>query len=231
MKDEKKRLIDGFERFYKKYYQDGNQLMKKLTQSPAGAQPDFFVINCIDPRNGADTVFDCPPGTLFADPQMAAIVPPVEPGRTRELKAALRYAVDVKKVKHVIIMGHSQCGGCQALIDDINDENISLWIDIAKEAFEKAKKKVGDTDAKKLQRATEQQIVIQSLKNLLGYNVIKNAFKEGRLTVSGWYFEMESGTLHEYDPHSGAFQQIAGPGKTKTQPARQSGKSGNNPSP
>lgn len=211
MPDSRNALIEGFGRFHNKYYStDG--LMKKLVRE--GARPEFFVINCIDPRNGAENVFDCEPGTLFEDSQMAAIVPPYEAGKNRELTAALTYAVDVLQIKHLIIMGHSHCAGCEALVSGAAEEDgchIGSWIGVAREALQIAKLKAGNAGREVLLRETEKQIVIQSLANVLDYRVVRKAFLEGRLTLNGWYFEMERGALHEYDPAIAAFRQIAGP--------------------
>lgn len=211
MPDSRDALIEGFGRFHNKYY-NASGLMKKLVRE--GARPDFFVINCIDPRNGAEHVFDCEPGMLFEDSQMAAIVPPYEAGKNRELTAALTYAIDVLQIKHLIIMGHSHCAGCEALVSGAAEENgcqIGSWIGVAQEALQIAKLKAGNAGREALLRETEKQIVIHSLANILGYRAVRKAFLEGRLTLNGWYFEMERGALHEYDPSIAGFRQIAGP--------------------
>ena len=92
---ERKKLLDGFKEFRKKYYKD-SALMQDLVRD--GANPDFFFINCIDPRSGAQTVFNADPGEIFGDRVMAAIVRPYEEGSN--LAASLSYAIENKKIKH-----------------------------------------------------------------------------------------------------------------------------------
>jgi carbonic anhydrase len=200
------RLIEGFQRFRKKYYESGTHLMEKLAKD--GAHPDFFVINCIDPRNGADLVFDAEPGQQFIHSQMAAIVPPYKKGLQPEVTASLSYAIDSKKIKHLIILGHSQCGGAAALAGGTPDQYVKSWVKMADRARRSAEKNVGHGNPDALWHETERQVVIMSFRNVLEYPVVKKAVAEGRLTVNGWFFNMEQGTLHEYIPEKNAFRQL-----------------------
>ena len=200
-----KKLIEGFERFRRKNYETGT-LMEKLAQN--GAHPDFFIINCIDPRNGADLVFDAEPGQQFIHSQMAAIIPPYTPGNEPETSASLSYAIDSKKIKHLIIMGHSECGGCQALVDGTSDHYIDSWVKTAEQAKKTAQAKVGTNDNNLLWRETERQVLIMSYQNIIEYPMVKQALKEGRLTVSAWLFDLKQGTLNEYDAATKTFKQL-----------------------
>ncbi|HTK85853.1 MAG TPA: carbonic anhydrase [Patescibacteria group bacterium] len=199
-------LVDGFQRFRRQFYGDGNDLMTKLVKE--GAHSEFFVINCIDSRSGADLVFDGKPGQEYTHSQMAGIVPPFDKNGMEELNATLHYVIDVKKIKHVILMGHSHCGGCAALVDKTDDPYIEPWVDIARDARDRAENKVGTADTDALKRETERQIVVQSLKNLLDYPMVRDAVEAGKITVNGWYFDMANGVLNEYDPESDSFRQL-----------------------
>lgn len=212
------KLIEGFNRFRKKYYESGEKLMEKLARE--GATPEFFVINCIDPRNGADIVFDTQPGQQFIRSQMAAIIPPYKAGEQPELYASLSFAANHKKIKHIIIMGHSLCGGIAALVEGTDDGYISAWVGMAREARELARHKVGDKDLAALERETEKQVIIKSLQNLTEYPMIKNALASGDITINGWFFDMRNGSLHEYDPNMGDFRQLSPPPVTKSPAAR-----------
>lgn len=200
------KLIDGFNRFRNKHYENGDHLMEKLVKE--GAHPEFFIINCIDPRNGADLVFDAQPGQEFIRSQMAAIIPPYKEGAQPELCASLSYAANHKKIKHIIVMGHSQCGGIAALVEGTKDPYIQAWVEVAQQAREVAKQKVGVTDTAALERETEKQVVIQSIHNLMEYPMIRKALQEGLVTINGWFFDMGAGTLHEYQPDKGIFRQL-----------------------
>jgi carbonic anhydrase len=216
----RQKLIDGFNRFRNKHYENGTRLMEKLARE--GAQPEFFIVNCIDPRNGADLVFDAEPGQQFIHSQMAAIIPPFNANIMPELNASLSYAADAKKIQHLIIMGHTQCGGVAALAGGTNDAYISTWVKMAEEAKQRAAKKLGAAaDEKSLQAETERQIVMMSVENVLEYPMIKKAVADGRLTVNGWLFDLEKGALHQYQPETGSFAQISAPPQKKPRPPRQ----------
>ena len=202
-----KKLVDGFNRFRTRYYESGARLMEKLAKD--GANPDFFIINCIDPRNGADLVFDAEPGQQFVRSQMAAIIPPYDESLRPEITASLSYAIEAKKIKHIVIMGHSQCGGVAALVDGTSDNYISAWVKTAQKAKQAAEAVVGTGNEAALHRETEQQVIIMSLKNLLEYPMVKTALLEGRLTVNAWFFDLEKGALHEYEPGRNKFIQLS----------------------
>lgn len=211
-----KTLTNGFERFRSQYYIEGEAegLMEELVRK--GADPDFLMITCIDPRSGGDLVFNSLPGQQFNHPQMGAVVPPWE-FAPPELRGTVDYAVNQKKVKHLVIMGHSQCGGVKALVAQLDDENIGPWMQTARDALEAAKAKVGTADSEKLHSETERQVIIQSVKQVLDYPMVAKAVEEGRLTVSGWYFDMKNAQLMEYDFAADVFKQITLPTATEAQ--------------
>ena len=197
---ERKKLLRGFKIFREKYYENST-LMQDLVKK--GAQPDFFVIHCIDPRSGAGTVFNSDPGSLFGNRVMAALVPPYKTGSS--MAASLSCAIKDKKVKHVIILGHTHCGGIKALVEGSDDKSITLWMDKAKTAFKRAKSKVSSKDKHKLCAETEKQTIILGLKNLLSYPDVKQAFEAGSITLNGWLYDLESGDILGYDPGKDEF--------------------------
>jgi carbonic anhydrase len=203
------RLVDGFNRFRARYYKpDGTGLMNKLAK---GTSPDSFVIHCIDPRSGAGTVFDAAPGQMFTHVQMGAIVPPYDAKKLPSLNASLAYAIDVKKIKHLVLLAHSDCGGIAALLDNVADKRIADWVETAAKAKSAAENKMGKSDHAALQAETERLSLAMSLKNLLEYPVVKQAVAEGRITVTGWLFNVEKGSLQEYDTVKDTFTTLPSP--------------------
>jgi len=203
------RLVDGFNRFRARYYKpDGTGLMNRLAK---GISPDSFVIHCIDPRSGAGTVFDAPPGQIFTHVQMGAIVPPYNAQKMPSLNASLAYAIDVKKVRHLVLLAHSDCGGIAALLNDMTDKRIADWVETAAKAKSAAENKLGKSDAAALQAETEKLSLAMSFKNLLEYPVVKQAMAEGRLSVTGWLFNVEKGTLQEYDAAKDTYTTLPSP--------------------
>lgn len=196
-------LIKGFEDFRKYQYEDGTSLMPRLVED--GQKPKYFIISCIDSRANPGTIFRALPGTFFAHKAMGAIVRPYRKGTA--LSAALKFAIDYMKVELVIVLGHTQCGAVQALIDNIGDEEISEFVNVAQTGLEKAKKAC-DCCPEALPGLTEKEIVLESVNNLKTYPHVAKALDEGRVTLKPWLFDMAAGDILEYSESSQMFEVI-----------------------
>lgn len=185
-------LIKGFEQFRSAHYEGENPLMPYLVKD--GQNPDYFIISCIDSRANPGTIFSPDPGTFFAHKAMGAIVRPYKKGTA--LSAALQFALDYNNVSKIIVCGHTGCGAVNALINNLDDPEISEFIEVARHC-------VCDS-----QRASEEKIVLESVKNLKGYPAVKRALDEGRAVIKPWLFEMETGHLLEYSPASEIFEKL-----------------------
>ncbi len=197
---ERQTLLKGFEYFRQEYYEH-THLMDKLARE--GTHPDFFFIGCIDPRSGLQTIFHADPGRMFGDRVMAALVPPYEEGS--DFNASLTYAVKYKQVKHIVILGHTQCGGIEALVSGLDDSAIAGWMQNARPALERARQKPACHDHETLCAETEKQAVILGLHNLLTYPAVREAFEAGAVTINGWLFDMKAGEILGYDPDENEF--------------------------
>lgn len=201
-----KKLLEGFKAFRQDNYED-HDIMPRLVAD--GAHPDIFMIACIDPRSGPSSIFKAEPGAMFGDRVMAALVPPYNPNDPlSEIGASLTYAVDFKKVKDIIIMGHTECGGIEALVTHLDNKDISGWMGTAKMALERAANVVGDKDTKELCRETERQAVIMGMRNLMTYPSVQKAVKSGNLRIKGWMFDMKEGQILEYDLDKKSFEPL-----------------------
>ena len=86
--------------------------------SREGQSPETMVIGCCDSRVSPEVIFDAGPGELFVVRNVANLVPPYQPdGNAHGVSAALEFAVQVLRVKHIVVLGHAQCGGVRAFID------------------------------------------------------------------------------------------------------------------
>ncbi len=194
-------LIDGFKKFVSTQYSGENPLMPYLVAE--GQNPDYFIVSCIDSRSHAGVIFGTPPGTFFSHKSMGAIVRPYKSGTA--LAAALQFALKYNKVKTIILLGHTSCGAVKALIDDIDDPEISSFIAVAKEGLQNAE---NDTSDKSIQRRAEEHILRLSRKNIEGYPSIAEALKEKRITIKSWIFDMHRATLCELDENTDEFKDI-----------------------
>jgi len=103
------KLVSGYHAFRKKYVSEDNNTMERLAHH--GQRPAIMVIACSDSRVDPAMILQCEPGDLFVVRNVANIVPPYEnDGGSHGTSSALEYGVCYLNVKHLIIMGHSQCG-------------------------------------------------------------------------------------------------------------------------
>src|SRR6201987_2944062 len=111
-------LIDGYRTFTSHRLPTEQSRYRELSER--GQSPEVMVIGCCDSRVSPEVIFDARPGELFVVRNIANLVPVYAPdGGTHGVSAALEYAVQVLRVKHIVVLGHAQCGGVRAFIDKI----------------------------------------------------------------------------------------------------------------
>lgn len=197
-------LIKGFEAFKSHEYGDtSDKLMQHLVKD--GQSPKYFIISCIDSRTDPGTIFHTRPGSFFAHRAMGAIVRPYKQGTA--LAAALQFAIIHNKVEHIIVLGHTNCGAIKALIDNLDDPEISSFINVAKNALTKAKDFCCHDE--QVPARTEQEVVLESSHNLKSYPSVAHALKENRIKISSWIFNMETGDILEHNTNSNNFKVIS----------------------
>ena len=205
-----RRLISGFRRFQQNYFKSDNTLYEQLGR---GQSPKVLMIGCSDSRVDPAILTDCRLGDIFVVRNVANLVPPYEPdGRYHGVSSAVEYAVRFLKVEHVIVMGHSHCGGIDALMHSTTNpvsEFVEQWVAIACSARQAVQRELAHkSDALKC-RACEQAAILISLENLLTFPWVADRVKEGSLALHGWYFDIEAGQLLGYRPDTGEFEQLA----------------------
>lgn len=204
------RFIIGFRTFKDDYFGTDNSRFEPLKQ---GQSPKTMIIGCSDSRVDPAILTNCAPGDIFTVRNVANLVPPYEEdGGRHGVSAALEFAVCHLGVEHIIVLGHSQCGGINALMAGScgckGDSFISNWMSIAAPAREKVLAELPGKDSKLQQRAAEQAAILLSLENLHSFPWIDQRVKAGTLSLHGWYFDLNAGELSEYRQGSGKFQKI-----------------------
>lgn len=195
---EVKKLIDGYQRFHKKYFQEQPEIYNTLFEQ--GQSPKFLVISCCDSRVHPTQVMDTMPGDIFVIRNVANLVPVNEvDGKPHGTSAAIEFAIKHLDVKHIIIFGHSQCGGIRSLMegDHLDHEYgfIDPWMEIAKSAKEAVVNDYADEDFDAQCIMCEKASIQVSLKNLKTFPWVKERYDAGNLFIHGWYFDIESGNL------------------------------------
>lgn len=206
------KLLEGFKKFRKDAYGHPDALMPQLVKD--GQTPDYFIISCIDSRGNPGTIFRPEPGTFFAHKAMGAIVRPYKKGTA--LAAALQFALNYNDVKEIIVLGHTGCGAVKALVEKLDDEEISSFVEVAKVGLHRAEERCGDSCThEELLRHTEEEIVLESMRNLKSYPSVYVALSEERLTIKGWLFDMTKGQILEYNQDKKEFIEITKDAKEK----------------
>lgn len=206
------RLAAGFQRFQKRWYCAENNLYADLAE---GQSPRALVIACSDSRVDPALLTDSCPGDLFVIRNVANIVPPYAPdGNYHGVSAALEYAVRYLKVPDIIVMGHAECGGVQSLLDKVRpqqDEFLSIWVQVIHRARELVNSRLPHASPEERRRACEMWGVRVSMENLLTFPWIRQATENGQLTLHGWYFDLGSGELLQWDEAADEFLPLVTP--------------------
>ena len=206
------RFIRGFRQFQEDYYHAEDAPFEPLKQ---GQSPKTMLIGCSDSRVDPAILTKCAPGEIFVVRNVANLVPPCEQGAgLHGVSAALEYAVCHLEIEHLIILGHSKCGGIHALMasDQCEGEDcgfIDRWMSIAAPAKVKVLAELPGKEPKLQYRAVEQAAVLLSLENLQTFPWIRERVSSGHLALHGWYFDIEAGELLEYQPTNGGFVKIS----------------------
>lgn len=204
-------LISGFKRFQENYFNSDDTLYQRLGQRQI---PKVLVVGCCDSRVDPAIITDCRPGDLFVVRNVANLIPPYQPdAHYHGVSAAVEYAVRVLQVEHAIVLGHSQCGGIDALMlssdENPSGEFIDQWVAIAHPAKEAVQRSLGHKSEDLQHRACEQASILISLENLLSFPWVAERVQSQKLALHGWYFDLTNGELLGYHPHHGEFQKIA----------------------
>lgn len=203
-----RRLLAGFNDFVARRYLEDSFYLKLVEE---GQSPEICLIACSDSRVDPSLILGAKPGDLFVVRNVAALVPPYEPDSAYHgTSAALEFAIQGLRVKHVVVMGHERCGGIQALVDgeEKGGDFIKGWMSLARPALEASKEKFHDND--EVTRCCEQSAVRLSLENLRTFPWINEAEKQGRVALHGWYFDLRNGQLFALDEQTKNFSRIAG---------------------
>jgi carbonic anhydrase len=205
------RLSEGYRAFIETRLPLERSRFERL--AAAGQRPDVMLIGCCDSRVAPEVIFDSHPGEIFVVRNVANLVPPYNPsGLTHGVSAALEFAVQILKVGHIVVMGHSHCGGIRAFVEHRDRPNkgdfIDNWMSLIAPAADGigAPGAVGDADyLGRLERAS----VVATLSNLLTFPDIRERVDAGDLKLLGAYFDIGNGDLAIYDAPTGKFEPAA----------------------
>ncbi|WP_411292187.1 carbonic anhydrase [Sphingorhabdus sp.] len=199
-------LVDGYRRFKSDAYVKQKARYDALASD--GQSPPIMIISCSDSRVDPATVFDTTPGQVFALRNVASLVPPYETGGgLHGVSAAIEFGVLGLEVRHIVVLGHAQCGGIKASLEGANlghdgHSFIDGWVDIIRPARDRIVASASDDP----QRDLELDAVRVSLANLRSFPFIAEREKNEQLKLHGAYFGIADGNLYVLDEQTDIFE-------------------------
>ncbi len=195
-----KKMLKGYQAFRNKYAHGNRSIMRLL--SIYGQQPQIMVIACCDSRVDPGFILQCDPGDLFVVRNIANIVPPFEKDALHHgTSAALEFGIKFLEVKHLILLGHSQCGGMQALLEkktSIPNDFISNWVSII-DTSNISPESVDDC---------AKLAMHQSHENCLSFPWIAEKVDQGKLIIHQWFFDIKEGKIFTYSASEKIYKEL-----------------------
>ena len=182
-------MLHGYLAFRNKYATGDQTIMQQLAHH--GQKPETMVISCCDSRVDPSLILQCDPGDLFIVRNVANIVPPYEADeRHHGTSAALEFGICYLNIKHLVILGHSQCGGIEALLNKENltqNDFISHWVTV-----------LDNSTTTQDVNSYAKQALFQSYKNALTFPWIKQRVEDNMLAIHLWFFDIKEGEIFQY---------------------------------
>jgi carbonic anhydrase len=210
-------LADRYRGWRALRFEENRAWYARLAQE--GQRPRAMLVSCCDSRVDAVGLFGAEPGDLFVVRNVANLIPPYAPDKVHHgTSAAVEYAVQVLRVAHIVVLGHSNCGGvaachdmCSGAAPELEAETsfIGRWMDILRPGYDRvaAAAPAGDDRAARL-LALEREAVLVSIRNLETFPFVREAIDAGALTLHGAWMDIGEGRLHMFSPETREFSAV-----------------------
>jgi len=202
-------LVQRFQGWRATAYQENRAWYRRLATS--GQHPRAMVISCCDSRVHVTSIFGADEGEFFIHRNVANLVPPHNPdGEYHGTSAAVEYAVTSLGVAHIVVLGHSNCGGVKACHDmctghapELEEKSsfVGRWMDILRPGYAR----VSHLPKEDVLQSLEKEAVMISLENLLTFPFLREAVEDHRLTLHGLWTDTGEGGLEQFDPSRDGF--------------------------
>ncbi len=194
-----RKLIEGYQHFAHDLFPERRDHYKLLSERQS---PRWRFITCSDSRVVPDLILSTEPGDLFITRNAGNVVPAESHNSDDGVAATIEYAVEVIKVRHIILCGHSDCGAIKAALDHVALESLpkaKLWLSHVEDAF-KYRQPLNPADGPQAELASLiRGNVIAQLHNLRTQPSVIHALSESRLQLHAWYYDILTGRVERYD--------------------------------
>ena len=205
-----KKLIEGAVAFRQNDFETHEQLFSELGKAQ---NPHTLFIGCSDSRLVPSMITTTMPGELFIIRNVANIVPTYQQtGEYLAAVSAIEFAIQGLEVENIVVCGHSNCGGIAALYKPAEYfqklPHTRKWLELAVPVKEKVLRLLPEGNNASREWLTEQMNIVEQIKHLLTYPYIAEKYEKGLLTISGWYYIIETGEIFSYNKDKGFFELI-----------------------
>ncbi len=193
-------------------YAENRAWYRRLAED--GQRPRAMVISCCDSRVHVTSIFGADSGEFFIHRNIANLVPKFSPdGDHHGTSAAVEYAVATLKIAHLIVLGHTSCGGvagchamCSGAAPELEEKSsfVGRWMDILRPGYDR----VADLPAEQQIPALEREAVLVSLQNLMTFPFVAAAVERDEMTLHGLVHDISEGVIVQYDDAKADFVAI-----------------------
>jgi carbonic anhydrase len=205
------RLIEGHQRFHREIFPGKRSHFHLLAEMQA---PEYLFITCSDSRIVPDLILQTEPGDLFITRNAGNVVPVSDRSTDVDgITATIEYAVEVLHVKHAILCGHSDCGALKAALNRKGLEKLpkaSRWLRHVEGAFSHRQPlRPEEGEHAELASIIRGNVVAQLI-NLRAQPSVARAVAHNELEVHGWYYDILTGRIEQYDEQQRKFLPLIG---------------------
>lgn len=204
-----RQILHGIRIFQHRVFPVRRQEFERLA---GGQQPHTLLITCSDSRIVPELLTQSLPGELFVSRNAGNLVPPWDEEHPGGEAATVEFAVEVLKVQHVVVCGHSDCGAMKGLLKPESVTKLPAvrgWLKYAGDTRQKVSQSMPDgaTDQECLTEAIKTNVQLQ-LEHLRTYPAVAAAESRGELALHGWFYQFESGEVSQINEQTGEFLSI-----------------------
>lgn len=176
-----------------------------FTKLTGQQSPEYLWIGCSDSRVPANQIVSLPPGEVFVHRNIANMVVHSD----LNCLSVIQYAVEVLKIKHIIVCGHYDCGGVSAALEHHEHGLIDNWLNHVKDIKRFHREKFHDLNHNQKLDLLCELNVKEQVRNVCTTSIIQDAWKDGKeLSVHGWIYNIKNGILQDLDISLSSKQQL-----------------------
>jgi len=156
--------------------------------------PEYLWVGCSDSRIAANEIVGMEPGSIFVHRNIANVVVHTD----LNCLSVMQYAIDVLKVKHIIVVGHYGCGGVQASLGDEDNGLIDNWLEHIRDVRRKYQVELASVPEEERSDRLVEYNVAEQAEHVCQTTVVRDAWRRGQeLSVHGWVYSLRDGIVHD----------------------------------